>query len=271
MIVIVSCTRGLANLNSCYGWLYRLLYTKKLQLSTASDDDDTYTLPWPRYSRPIAQRAPLLHRLAGQFLLFHGAKRLGSHFSTTEFLLGVSDAVKAYTEVLNEHRYQDLEVMLSPSLYKAVDASLRNLPVGAKLDMDVSAIKGQTVCSVNAIFGDANPDDEHSVEWLGQKVLTSKSQMMKILEGESTFTFRNARALGAEATLNRLEFVLGISFFTRSSFKVINDTGQILIGNNRYIEDFHYWKFSSVVDYDRDYPFEWIITDINNFLCIDKT
>ena len=227
---------------------------------------DEYSLPWPHYSKPLARRAPLLHRLAGQFLLHRGSNRMGSAFSTTDFLLGVSDAVKAFVDALNENRYHDLEAMLSPSLYKSIVTSLRNLPPGAVIDLDTSVIKGQTLCSVCAVFGDATPDDEHSIEWLGQKVVTSKSRMMKLIEGDSSFTFKNARALGTEATLNRLEFILGVSFFTRTCFKVVGDTGQLVQGHNHYVDDFHYWKFSSLVHYDREYPFEWIITNINNFL-----
>jgi hypothetical protein len=227
---------------------------------------DEYPLPWPHYSRPIARRAPLLHRLAGQFLLHRRLKQLQSTFSKAEFLLGVSDAVGAFTYALNEHRYHDLEAMLSPSLHKSIDISLHNLPLGARIDMDASAIKGQTVCSVSAIFGDATPNDEHSIEWLGQKMITSKSEMMKLIEGDSKFTFKNARALGAEATLNRFKFVLGVSFFTRTCFEVVSNTGQLMQGHNHYVDDFHYWEFSSLIHYDRDYPLEWKITNINNFL-----
>lgn len=254
--------------NRC-GWPFRLLCAAAMHISPVCEHKERireYTLPWPHCSKPFAQRAPLLHRLTGKFLLKHlGWKQLGSDFSTTDFLLGVSDAVKAYADVLNEHRYQDLKSMFSPSLYRVVDTSLRNLPAQAEVNMDVSTIKGQTLCSVNAIFGDAQPGDEHAIEWLGQKVLTSKSQMMKTFEDNSHFTFRNARALGVEATLNRLEFVIGVSFFTRSYFKVVDITGQTLQGDDQYVEDFHYWKFSSLV-YDRKYPFEWIVVDINNFM-----
>ena len=263
-----------ARLIGCYGWTAGLICTAKFQSSMVPEPEERaqfsskgYPLPWPHHFRPIARRSPLLHRLAGQFLIYRGSKRWGSGFSTTDFLLGVADAVKAFTKVLNEKdRYHDLKTMLSPSLYNSIKASLDNLPEGAVIDMDVSAIKGQTLCSVNAIFGDVNPDDEHSIEWLGQKVLTSKSRMMQIIEGDSSFTFRNARVLGAEATLNRLEFILGVSFFTRTWFKIVGDTGQTLQGHDQYVDEFHFWKFSSLVDRDKEYPFEWIITDINNFL-----
>lgn len=251
----------------CYGWPFRFFYTSNVQsLMVAEPHMDEYSLPWPHYSRPIARRAPLLHRLAGQFLLHRRLKQLGSAFSMADFLLGVSDAVQAFTYALSERRYHDLEAMLSPSLYKFIDVSLHNLPVGATVNMDTSVIKGQTICSVNAIFGDATLDDEHSVEWLGQKVVTSKSEMMKLIEGDSRFTFKNARALGIEATLNRLEFVLGVSFFTRTCFKVESNTGQLIQGHDHYVDDFHYWEFSSLVHCDREYPLEWIITNINNFL-----
>ena len=249
----------------CCGWPFRFFYTSKVQSLTATEHKE-YSLPWPRYSRPIARRAPLLHRLAGLFLLHRGSEKLRSVFSTADFLLGVSDAVGAFTDALNENRHHDLEAMLSPSLYKAIDVSLLSLPLGATIDMDTSIIKGQTICSVSAIFGDATPDDEHSIEWLGQKVVTSKSQMMKLIEGDSMFTFKKARALGTEATLNRLEFVLGVSFFTRACFKVLSNTGQLIQGHNHYVDDFHYWEFSSLVHYDKEYPFEWIITNINNFM-----
>ena len=247
-----------------------MLYAVKLKLSTLSEHTEKtgeyYTLPWPHYTEPLARRAPLLHRLAGQFLLHRGSKLLGSEFSTTEFLLGVGDAVKGYASVLNERRYQDLETMFSPSLYKAIDSSLHRLPVETELIIDVTAIKGQTLCSVNTTIGDANPGDEHAIKWLGQTVLTSKSRMMEIFEGESRFTYRDAHALGTEATLSRLKFVLGVSFLTRACFKVVDSTGQILQGHDQYIDEFHYWKFTSLVDYDREYPFEWIVVDINNFM-----
>ena len=253
----------------CYGWPFRFLYTSNVQsLMTKphTGESSEYSLPWPHYSRPFARRAPLLHRLAGQFLLHYRLKRLRSAFSMADFLLGVSEAVGAFTCALSENRYHDLEAMLSPSLYKSIDISLRTLPLGATIDMDTSVIKGQTVCSVRAIFGDATPDDEHSIEWLGQKVVTSKSEMRKLVEGDSRFTFKNARALGTEATLNRLEFILGVSFFTRTCFKVVSNTGKLIQGHNHCVDGFHYWEFSSLVHYDREYPLEWIITNINNFL-----
>lgn len=256
----------------CYGWPSRFFYTSNMQsLMRATEPHDAeesskYSLPWPHYSRPIARRAPLLHRLAGQFLLHHRLKQLGSAFSMTDFLLGVADAVGAFTYALSEHRYHDLEAMLSPSLYKSITISLHNLPLGATINMDTSVVKGQTVCSVGAIFGDASPNDEHSVEWLGQKVVTSKSDMMKLIEGDSRFTFKNARSLGIEATLNRLEFVLGVSFFTRTWFEVVSNTGQLIQGHSHNVDDFHYWEFSSLVHHDREYPLEWIITNINRFL-----
>ena len=252
----------------CCRWPFRFFYTSAAQSQPTSEHKSSieYPLPWPHNSRPIARRAPLLHRLAGQFLLHRGTKRLGSDFSTTNFLLGVSDAVRAFTDALGENRSDGLEAMLSPPLYKSIDSSLRNLPPRATIDMDTSVVKGQTMCSVSTIFGDATPDDTHSVEWLGQKVVTSKSQMMKIVEGGSSFTFKNARALGTEATLSRLEFVLGVSFFTRTCFQVVSDTGQVVQGHNQYVDDFHYWEFSSLVHYDRDYPFQWTIANINNFL-----
>ena len=251
-------------------WPFRFVYTSNVQSLMATEPHteelNQYPLPWPHYSRPIARRAPLLHRLAGQFLLQRRLKQFRSAFLKTDFLLGVSDAFGAFTYALNERRYHDLEAMLSPTLYKSIDVSLHNLPLGATINVDASAIKGQTVCSVSAIFGDATPDDEHTIEWLGQKMITSKSEMMKLIEGDSRFTFKNARALGIEATLDRLEFVLGVSFFTRTCYKVVNNTGHLIQGHNHYVDDFHYWEFSSLIHYDREYPLEWIISNINNFL-----
>ena len=241
--------------------------TQLMKSSTgAGSERNEYILPWPHCSRPIARRAPLWHRIAGQFLLHRGSQRLGTFFSTSDFLLGVSDAVKAYGEAINQTSYQDLEAMLSPPLYKIINSSLCNLSEGSEVDMAVTAVKGQALCSVSAVFGHASQDDEHSIEWLGQKLVTSKSRMMEILEGNSNFTFKNARSLGAEATMNRLEFILGVSFFTRTYFKVVDSSGQILQGNNEFVDDYHYWKFSSQVAYEEEYPYKWIIADINNFM-----
>lgn len=247
----------------CCGWPFRFFYTSKVQSLTATEHKE-YLLPWPHYSRPIARRAPLLHRLAGLFLLHRGSEKLRSAFSMDDFLLGVSDAVGAFADALSENRHHDLKAMVSPTLYKSIDISLQSLPLGATIDMDTSIIKGQTMCSVSAIYGCAVPDDEHSIEWLGQKVISSKSQMMKLAEEDSRITFKKARdVLGTD---DRLKFVLGVSFFTRACFKVLSNTGQLIQGHNHYFDGFHYWEFSSLVHYDKEYPFKWTVTNINNFL-----
>ena len=186
-----------------------------------------------------------------------------------DFLHGVSDAVHTFADILADTtRHLELEYILAPVLYTAVKKSLQSLPENSQIHSEVDSVRGAYVCTMNTTFGDAEPGDRHIVSWLGQSVVTSKSKLAALLAGDDKFTFNRAQDLGREAALTRLDFQLGVSFMTREKFVVMDgDSGREILGSKEFRDCFHFWKFSSLVDWEREdveYPFDWTIADINN-------
>lgn len=249
----------------------RTLHSTHVLNNTETSSQSTYTLPWPHHSKPFASREPFLNRLVGQFLLSSIARKFGHSFSRVDFLHGVSDAVHTFADILADTtRHLELEYLLAPVLYTAVKKSLQNLPENLQIHSEVESVRGAYVCSMNTMFGDAEPGDRHIVSWLGQSVVTSKSKLAALLSGDSKFTFNSAQDLGREAALTRLEFHIGVSFLTREKFLVVDGSnGRKVQGSNEFRDCFHFWKFSSLVDWDSEdmeYPFDWTIIDINNYI-----
>lgn len=227
-----------------------------------------YPLPWVHLPKPLPMREPLKHKLLGLFLLRRVANMHSCHFSRSDFLLGVKDAVYFLSEVIaSRAKHDQLELLLQPELHREMADSLGALPENAHIHLDIESIRHLQLVSANAIIGAAEPQDEHVITWMGQKVIASRSKLGTLMEEDSKLTLNRARQIGAEATYTRLEFQLGVSFNTVEKFAVIDEAGKVVQGSNQFRECFHYWKFSSLVPWETDeYPFQWTIADMNDYL-----
>lgn len=185
-----------------------------------------------------------------------------------DFFLGVQEAISAFTNALKQtEQRSNLRHFLRPSLYSAVEESLEKLPEGAQIQLDIENIRNMQLVSANSIVGTAPESDEHIIAWLGQKIISSKSKLDEVMrQADGNFTFEKARELGREAAYNRLEFQLTVSFVTREKYLVVDKAGQVVSGSREHHNTYHSWKFASLLDWDSDYPFQWTIADINNYL-----
>lgn len=234
-----------------------------------SDGHKGYPLPWPHNTAPIITKEPLWNKWAGLFLLRRVIKqRTGQPFAMSEFFFGVKEAILAFTNALKQtEQRSNLGSFLHPSLHSAVEESLAKLPEGAQIQLDVENIRNMQLTSANSIVGTAPPGDEHVIAWIGQKIISSKSKLGDVMKPEEgNFTFEKARELGREAAYNRLEFQLTVSFVTRERFLVLDKVGHIVAGFREHQDSHHLWKFASVLDWDSDYPFQWKVIDINNYV-----
>lgn len=242
------------------------VFDRELRTSPLSTGKDGYTLPWPQYSKPFALREPIWNRQAGLFLLRRVANMLGEQFSVSDFLLGVKDAVYVLADTIaHQSKHEQLRRLLEPTLYSAVEESLTSLPTNAHIHLDIESIRNLQLVCVNGIIGTADPGDEHVIGWLGQKVITSEAKLQELVKEDSKFTFDRARGIGRDAVATRLEFQLGVSFSTKEKFAVLDEGSRLVEGSNQFRDCFHFWKLSTLVEWETDeFPFQWSIADINN-------
>ena len=234
-----------------------------------SEGQGEYTLPWPHSSAPLVTNEPIWNKWAGLFLLRRVIKqRTGQPFIMSEFFVGIKEAILALANALRQtEQRSNLTSFLHPSLLSAIEESLAKLPEGVQVQLDVENVRNMQLTAVNSVVGSAPPGDEHVIAWIGQKILSSKSKLDDAIKSDDgRFTLEKARELGREAAYNRLEFQLTVSFVTRERFAVLDKVGHLLSGSQLPQNSYHLWKFASVLDWDSDYPFQWTVTDINNFL-----
>ncbi len=244
---------------------WRRLYTSQV---IDEEVNGAYPLPWNHNRKPLRPNDPYLHRQVGLFLLRRVANLHGSNFSVSEFLHGVRDAVYSLAKAITDQEtHSQLELFLGRRLCSAVRRSLGALPENAHIHLDIESIRNMHLSSINATVGMADQGDEHVISWLGQSVITSQTGLQNLMDEDSRFTFSKAREIGKEATFSRLEFRLGVSFGTKEKFAVLDEEGRVVMGSNQFRDCFHFWTFSSLVAWETDeYPFQWIIVDVNDFV-----
>lgn len=183
-----------------------------------------------------------------------------------EFLQGVRNAVFHMVDCLSSpDQHDQLKTFLHPNLCSAVRDSLESLPPSSFVQVEVASLKHIKLEAVNSVAGMASPDDQHVISWLGQKLITSRKKLKEL--SRQGFTAGVAREIGLMAAQMKFEFELTVSFTTRERFAVIEDgTGRVVQGSDKYRDAFHVWKFGSVVNWEEDYPLQWMIYDINQFL-----
>lgn len=231
--------------------------------------DSNYKLPWAQHSAPFYEREQLINRIAGLFLLRRIASSHGYSFSVSDFLQGVKEAVFSLAGILSTPERQDsLHAILHPRLYERITPSLASLQYGSRMHLDVESIRHLQLCCVNSVIGATEPGDEHTLSWLGQRVITSRTELRALDEINAKITFQSGREIALEAASTHMEFQLGVSFKTKEKFAILNSTSEVVTGSNQFRDCYHLWRFSSSVDWngDIDYPFTWIIADINNHL-----
>ena len=240
------------------------------RLAHSSADGSSYQLPWTQHQTPFKQRESFINRTVGIFLLRRIAGSHGYSFSVSDFLQGVKEAVFSLADILSTPERQDsLPAILSPRLCERVRSSLDSLPSGSRMHLDVESIRHLQLCCVNSVIGATEPGDEHTFEWLGQRVIASQSELRAMDELEAKFTFQSGRELALEAASTHMEFQLGITFRTKEKFAILDNTGEVVAGSNQFQDCYHMWRFSSNVSWnvaDVDYPFSWTILDINDHL-----
>lgn len=252
----------------CFGRSFLLVRNHSSSYPTRSLDGSSYPLPWPQHSVPFSVKEPFMNTFLGLFFLRRIANTHGYTFKVSEFLQGAKEAVFAVAGALSSpERRSILQSVLSPHLYTTVRQSLESLPDGSRMHLDVESIRHVQLSCVNSVVGATEPGDEHPLEWLGQRVIASKSELQALERADTKITFRTAREIGMAAAGTHMEFQLGVSFKTKEKFAVLDSGGQLVEGSNQFKDGYHLWRFGSNVSWEGDdYPFSWTILDINDHL-----
>ncbi len=189
------------------------------------------------------------------------------NFKTTNFLEGVEDSIGSYIHMLKNRNTEVLQDIMYPKLYNNIKQSLSMLPSSSQMLIDIESIRHVNLIDVNSMIGSADPDDAHTISFLGQTVITSQKKLEGIVESQKDgFNFEHAKEIGKEATMTRMEFIMTVTFRTKEKYAVLDDKGTLIEGSNKIVNGYHMWKYGSVVDWDADFPLEWRLYDINNYL-----
>ena len=243
-------------------------HSSSFPTDSGSVEGSGYPLPWAHHSGPVSPREPLVNRLIGLLLLRRIARSCGYTFTVSDFLHGAKEAVFSVAQTLSSPGSRDsLRGVLSPALYAGVSRALECLPGGARMHLDVESIRHVQLSCARSVVGATSPGDEHTLEWLGQRVVASKTELQAMHETDPKYTYRLAREIGVNAAQTHMEFELGVSFRTKEKFAVLDVNGKVLEGSNQFRDGYHLWRFGSDVVWDReDYPYSWRVTDINDYL-----
>ena len=226
-----------------------------------------YPLPWPQTLKPLSpQSAPLWPRLAGLYLL----KQFVA-FSRSEFLSGVRDAVHTIASVISDKaRHSELEHLVTNRLYNSMRTSLEGLPCDASIHLDIESLRRLQLCTIHGVVGEACHGDLFAVRIFGQKMLLSESQLQSYSEALFRGSREDRKAVEDAMSTLKTEFAVGVSFTTVEKFVVFGGDGKVLEGSNQFRTCHHFWKFSSLVNFEAEekgeYPLNWTVSDINNYL-----
>ena len=226
-----------------------------------------FTLPWPHLPRSLSasSREPPWNKAVGLYLLKGMTKEKGSaEFEVKDFLEGVEESIECYIRALKDVNVELLQEIMHPKLYHKVFHSLLMLPSSSQMLIDVESIRHLKLRGVNLFLGSAKPGDEHKLSYFGQTVVLSQKQLEEI--GIDKFDLNMAKDIVEKLTSEELEFVLTVSFSTKEKFAILDDSGKLIEGSNKFTNGFHIWKYGSSVLWNNDYPFEWKLYDINNSL-----
>ena len=229
-----------------------------------------YPLPWPRndsYENESYFGAILGQVLLGASLRAHTD---GKHkWSEKEFLVGAKHAVNEFASILGSpNRHDELEDITSEELCTCIKASLEKLKSGCELGLHLHDIKKLKVAIIRTVAGAAPLGQEHVIYKWGHKVITHQETMDTIAKemDKSGFTLQHLQNVGKHAVSQKLEFQICVDFKTSETYWLTNQDGAIIEGSKEHpVKCNHRWVFSSTLN-DSDYPFSWIITDINNFI-----
>ena len=230
-----------------------------------------YPLPWPRncsYESESYFGAILGQVLLGATLR---AQSNGKHkWSEKEFLVGVKHAVNEFANILGSpDRHDELEDITSEELCTCVKRSLSQLDSHWELGLNLHEIKKLQIAIIRTVAGSAPEGQEHVIYKWGHKVITHQDTMDTIAKDmeKSGFTLQHLQNVGKHAVNQKLEFQICVEFKTSETFWITNQDGAIVEGSkDNPVKCDHRWVFGSTVNESNDYPFSWIITDINNFI-----
>jgi len=239
-----------------------------LHLSYQKRHLEHYPLPWPRNSS--YENESYLGAILGKVLLGATLRAHTQKWSEKEFLAGVKHAVNEFASILsNPQRHDELDYITSEELCTCVKHSLSQLDTQWKLSLNLQEIKQLRVVFISTVAGSAPEGQEHVIYKWGHKVITHQDTMDAIAKemDKSGFTLQHLLNVGERAANQKLEFQISVDFKTSEMFWIMNENGAIIEGSkNDLMKCNHRWVFGSMVNESNDYPFSWVINDINNFI-----
>ena len=232
-----------------------------------------YPLPWPKIALPWPRtdhRNKLryfLNRILGKVLL----RVTSSKWSEKEFLVGAEYAIKEFASILNTPELrEELKSITSEELHSCINNSLDKIQPTWTLGLQVHEISDLVVGDIRSIAGIAPEGKEHVMDLWGHKVVTSQEMMDSILKesgGKSSLTLQDFRKISNLAFNQRQQFQIDVTFNMTESYWLANEDGAIVEGSRTHTsQSNHKWTFGSQVNNMADYPFSWIITNVNDFI-----
>ena len=241
------------------------LLTVRALCNKAAGSSQRFPLPWPSQTAGFT-RDSFFNKIAGYTMLNRHLSNGGQQKITfSELLDGAEECVHHMANVLsNTSMHSDLELLLHPNLYSAVQTALEAEPEPREMSIRMLSLYDMRLLALNTTFGHAEPDDRHVISFLGQKLITSQKQMDAAFSSHDPsnklkFTLDDAKMIGFEASMKKVDITFTVSFRCKE---------KIEMGTLDEIRTaYHVWKFwSAFKPNNKDYPLQWIICDINNFL-----
>ena len=225
-----------------------------------------YPLPWPKIDHRSKAKNFFGLVIGKSFL-----RAASSRWSEKEFLAGVEFAIKEFATMLNTPELrEELKNITSGELHSCIKNSLDKIQPTWTLGLQVHEISNLAVVNVRVIAGMAPDGKEHIMEIWGHRVITSQEKMDNILKetgGMSGLTLQHMRSIGNVAFNQRLEFQIEVTFNTTELYWLTNEDGAIVEGSKDHTTQSNQkWIFGSELSRTLDYPFSWIITNINDLL-----
>ena len=224
-----------------------------------------YPLPWPRIDHRSKTKY-FMGRILGKTFL----RAASGKWSEEEFKVGVKHAIKEFANILNTPALrEDLKNITSEELHSCIKDSLEKISTWT-LGLQIHDLSNFVIGDIRAIAGEAPDDKRHVVDIWGHRMITSHDKLERILEesgGKSGLSLKHFTDISNTAFNERLQFQVDITFNTTESYWLTNEDDAIVEGSKDHpTQSIHKWTFGSELNRTEDYPFSWIIVNINDFI-----
>jgi len=225
-----------------------------------------YPLPWPRIDHRSTAKY-FLGRIVGKAFL----RGTLCKWSEKEFLAGAEYAIKEFANMLHTPELREgLKNITNEKLHSCIKNSLDKIQPTWTLGLQVHEISNLAVGDIQLIAGMAPDGKEHIIDILGHRIVTSRDEMESILKesgGKSGLSLQDFSKIITLSYEQKVQFQIDVIFNMTELYWLTNEDGAIVEGSKDCTkQSSHKWTFGSEFNRTAEYPFSWIITNINDLL-----